>query len=198
MLKEGNLIILAYMDEVLRSVVLLFCVKTSDKDDNARTRLTIFSKNNVVRIDWLVCSSDMSKILTCLWQLWTEGPTHNNGIKKPQAFRCTVAWDIDADPSAPKHQYSEFAKLVIVLICHWWGTHSLLMKAFSSSKCDVSGYQINFMWHLKELHFKFWKLTCFSYVYEGILCNHFCEKWLWPLGYLTLCHNKGIGASKLN
>ena len=25
----------------------------------------------------------------------------------------------------------------------------------------------------------------------------FCEKWLWPPGYLTQCHNKGIRASKL-
>ena len=34
------------------------------------------------------------------------------------------------------------------------GTHWLL-KAFSSSKCDVKGYHVNFMWHLRELHFKF-------------------------------------------
>ena len=101
----------------------------------ARTHLTRISKNNVVRIDWSVRSSDMSNILK--WQFWTEGPTHNNGIKKPQAFRCSVAWDIDADPSASYHQYSEYAKPVIVLICHWLGTHSLLMKVFSSSKCDV-------------------------------------------------------------
>ena len=47
------------------------------------------------------------------------------------------AGDIDANPSSPNHQYSEYAKLVLVLICHRLGTHSLLMKAFSSSKCDV-------------------------------------------------------------
>ena len=75
----------------------------------------------------------------------TEGPTHNNGIKKHPASRCSVAGDIDADPSAPNHQYSEYAKPVLVLICRWMGPHSLLMKAFSSSECDVLGYQVNFM-----------------------------------------------------
>ena len=106
-------------------------------DDNARIHLTRISKNNVVRIDWSVRSSDMSKILTCLWQSWTEGPTHNNGINKPQTYRCSLAWDIVVDPSAPNHQYLEYAKPVIVLICHWLGTHSLLIKALSSSKCNV-------------------------------------------------------------
>ena len=62
---------------------------------------------------------------------------HNNGIKKLLAPRYSVAGDIDADPSAPNQKnYSENAKPVLVLICHWLGTHSLL-KAFSSSKCDV-------------------------------------------------------------
>ena len=42
---------------------------------------------------------------------------HNNGIKKPPASRCSVAGDIDADPSVPNHQYSEYAKPVLVLIC---------------------------------------------------------------------------------
>ena len=41
---EGHLISQEYMDEVLRSVVLPFCAKTSDstmnKDDNARTHFT--------------------------------------------------------------------------------------------------------------------------------------------------------------
>ena len=51
-------------------------------------------------IDW----SDMSKILTCLCYLWTEGPTHNNDIKKLLAPRYIVAGDIDADPSAPNQK----------------------------------------------------------------------------------------------
>ena len=41
----------------------------------------------------------------------------NNGIKKPPASLCSVAGGIDADPSAPNHQYSEYAKPVLVLIC---------------------------------------------------------------------------------
>ena len=62
---------------------------------------------------------------------------HNNGIKKLLAPRCRVAGDIDADPSVPNQKnYSEYAKPVLVLICHWLGTHSLL-KAFSSSNCYV-------------------------------------------------------------
>ena len=56
-------------------------------DNNARTHLTRISKNNVVRIDW----SDMSTILTWLWHLWTDGLTHNNGIKKLLAPRYRVA-----------------------------------------------------------------------------------------------------------
>ena len=43
---------------------------------------------------------------------------HNNGIKKPPASRYSVEGDIDADLSVPNHQYSEFAKTVLVLICH--------------------------------------------------------------------------------
>ena len=72
-------------------------------------------------------------------KFWTAGLTHYNGIKKPPVPRCSVAGDIDADPSAPNHQYSEYAKPkpALVLICRWHGTHSLLMKAFSSSKCDI-------------------------------------------------------------
>ena len=55
---------------------------------------------------------------------------HNNGIKKLLAPRNSVAGDIDADPSAPNQKnYSEYAKPVLDLICHWLGTHSLL-KAF--------------------------------------------------------------------
>ena len=59
---------------------------------------------------------------------------HNNGIKKLLAPRCSVAGDIDADSSAPNQK--NYAKPVLVLICHWLGTHSLL-KTFSSSKCYV-------------------------------------------------------------
>ena len=57
---EGHLISQVYMDEVLRTVVLPFCMKTSD---STRTRMTMpehtsleSAKNNVVRIDWAVRS----------------------------------------------------------------------------------------------------------------------------------------------
>ena len=62
---------------------------------------------------------------------------HNNGIKKPSASRCSVTGDNNSDHSASNHQYSEYGEPVLVLSCCWLGTHSLLMKAFSSSKCDV-------------------------------------------------------------
>ena len=151
-----------------------------------QTHLTRISKNNVMRIDCSVGSSDMSTILTCLWHIWTEGPTHNNGIKDPPPpSRCSVTGDIDADPSAPNHKnYSEYVKPVLVLICHWLGTHSLLMKAFSSSKC----YKV----HLCDI-----QRNCIS-SFENLHVFHVFMKNDWPLGYLTLCHNKGIDASKLN
>ena len=50
--------------------------------------------------------------------IWTEGPTHNNGIKKPPASRCSVVGDIDADPSTPNHHYSEYAKTGASLTCN--------------------------------------------------------------------------------
>ena len=51
------------------------------------------------------------------YQTWTAGPTHNNVIKKLPASRYSVTGDIDADPSSPSYQYSEYPKLVLVLTC---------------------------------------------------------------------------------
>ena len=109
------------MDEMLRSVVLPFCAKTSD---SARSRMTMPEYTSLESpkqccAHWSVRSSDMSTILTCLCHFLTEGRTHNNGIKKLPAPRYSVAGDIDADPSAPNHKnYSEYVKPVLVLICH--------------------------------------------------------------------------------
>ena len=127
------------MDEVLRHAVLPFLCENQwqyqSSDDNARTHLTRISKMSLVRAMLWACSSDMCAIWTSLWHFWTEDSKHNNGVKKHPASRCSVTGDIEADPSAPNHQnYSEYAKLVLVLLCRWLGTHSLL-KAFSSSKC---------------------------------------------------------------
>ena len=70
MVIEGYLISQVYMDEVLRSVVLPFCAKTSD---STMPRMTMpehtsleSAKTNVVPIDWSVLLQDMSTILTCL------------------------------------------------------------------------------------------------------------------------------------
>ena len=95
---EGYLISQVYMDEMLRPVVLPFCAITSDSTRPRKTMPELTSLelayNNAVRIEWSVRSSDMSTILTCIWHFWTEGPTHNNGIKKPPASQCSDAGDI--------------------------------------------------------------------------------------------------------
>ena len=64
---EVNLISRVYMDEVLRSVVLPFCAKTSD---STRPRMTMpehtsleSTEKNAMRIDLSVHSSDMSTVL---------------------------------------------------------------------------------------------------------------------------------------
>ena len=69
---EVNLIGRVYMDEVLRSVFLPFCAKTSD---STRPRMTMpehtsleSTEKNVMRIDLSVHSSDMSTVLT-----WDRG-----------------------------------------------------------------------------------------------------------------------------
>ena len=61
---EGYLISQVYMNSVLGHFVLPFCAKTSGgarpRKTMPRTHLTRISKNKVVRIDWLVRSSDIS------------------------------------------------------------------------------------------------------------------------------------------
>ena len=53
-----------YMDEVLRSVVLLFCAETSD---STRPRMTMPEHTSLESAKTCcVQTSDMSKILTCL------------------------------------------------------------------------------------------------------------------------------------
>ena len=71
-----------------------------------------------MRIIWSVRSSDTSTILTCLQHIWTESPTHNTGIKKSPVSLCSVAGDIDVDPSASNLQYYiqlEYVKPVLAL-----------------------------------------------------------------------------------
>ena len=63
---EGHLISQMCMDEAVKSVVLPFCAKTSDSTRPRMAMSEHTSKNNVVRIDWSVRSSDMSTILTGL------------------------------------------------------------------------------------------------------------------------------------
>ena len=92
---EGHLISQVYIDEVLRSVFLPFlCAKTSD---GTRPRMTMpehthYNQQKQCCAHLLVRSlirhvCNINMFMT----IWTEGPTHNNGIKKPPASRCSVA-----------------------------------------------------------------------------------------------------------
>ena len=151
----------------MRPVVLTFLCENQwqyqAQDDNARTHLTrisIFCRNSVLIRH--VYNLDMSMIF------WTEGSTHNNGIKKPPA-----SWS--RRYSAPNHQnYSAYAKPLLVLICRWLGTHWLL-KAFSSSKCDVKAITLISCDMLGNCisGFETYMLSC---VYEEMLWRHFMRK----------------------
>ena len=113
--KDGHLISQVCMDEMVRSVVLPFCAKTSD---SIRRRMIIPEHTSLASAKAMLCAlTGQFAQFKLSMTFWTEGPTHNNGIKKPPASQCSVAGDIDADPSAPNHQYSEYAKPVLVLIC---------------------------------------------------------------------------------
>ena len=85
------------MDEVLRHVVLPFCAKTSE---STRPRMTMPEHTSLESAKTMLCAMTDHYA----HHFWTEGPTHNNGIKKPSASRCSVAGDIDADPSAPNRK----------------------------------------------------------------------------------------------
>ena len=150
------------MDDVLRSVVLPFCARTSD---STRPRTTIPERTSLEPTKqgcahWLV-SSLIRYVYNFNMSInfWTEGLTHNNDIKKPPASRCSVAGDIDADPSAPNHQYSEYAKSVLAQFAadwghtrYWW-RHShlrnVMLKAIKLISCDI---QRNFISSFENLH----------------------------------------------
>ena len=111
---EGHLISQVYMEKVLRSIVLPVCTKTSG---STRPRMTMPEHTTLESAILMLCASTGHFAhQTCLQHFWTEGPTHNNGIKNP-ASRCSVAGNMDADPPALNHQYSKYTKPVLVLIC---------------------------------------------------------------------------------
>ena len=63
---QGHLISEVYMDEMLRSIVLPFCAKTSD---STRPRMTMPEHTSLESAKTMLCafrSSGMSTILTCL------------------------------------------------------------------------------------------------------------------------------------
>ena len=99
--KEGHLISQVYMNEALKSVVLPFCAKTSD---STWPRMTMSEHTSLESAKQCCAHWLVSPLIRHVYNFnrsmtfWTEG---NNGINKSTASRCSVAWDIDADPSAP-------------------------------------------------------------------------------------------------
>ena len=67
---------------------------------------------------------------------------HNTGTKKHPGSQCGVTGSPELFGVCKTSANLRLA-----------GAHSLL-KAFSSSKRDISGYHVNCMWRLKELHSK--------------------------------------------
>ena len=71
------------------SVVLPVCSKTSD---SIRPRMTMPEHTSLESANTMLCAltgqfarQTCLQFLKCLWHFWTEGPTHNNGNKKPPA-----------------------------------------------------------------------------------------------------------------
>ena len=119
---EAHLISKLYFDEVLRYAALPFCVKTSA---TTRPRMTMPEHTSLESAKTMLCAStgqfphQTYRQFNMSMTFWTEVPPHNNDIKKPPASRCSVAIDINADPSAPnqKNYSKEYTKPVLVLIC---------------------------------------------------------------------------------
>ena len=62
--KEGHLISQVYIDEVLKSVVLTFCAKTSD---NTRLRMTMPEHTSLESAQTMLCAlTDQFAYQTCL------------------------------------------------------------------------------------------------------------------------------------
>ena len=108
----------SYMNEVLRPVVLHFHSQNQcKKDDNARIYLARISKlffhqNNVVRIDWLVGSSDMSTI-EHVKDILDIGS--NTALRNIQVLDAALQEESRLIFFVPIHQ--NYAKPMQVLIC---------------------------------------------------------------------------------
>ena len=85
---------------------------------------------------------------------------------------------------------TEMKKWAIWVIVLYWWRHShlrnVMFKAIKLISCDIQRKSISILE----------KIYVFHMFMREYSVDIFCEKWLWPLGYL-LYHKIGIGASKL-
>ena len=111
------------MDEVLRSVVLPFCVKTSE---STKPRKTMPELTSLESAKTLLCALTgqfaHQTSLQHVYDIFGLGVhriimASRNSQPLGALLQEITMLTGDADPSAPNHQYSEYAKPVVVLIC---------------------------------------------------------------------------------
>ena len=107
LVKECHLISQVYMDEVLRSVVLPFCAKTSD---STRPRMAIPERTSLEPAKTMLCALTGQFAHQHVYNFnmsmtyWTEGITHNNAPRNHQPLDAVMQEILMLIPSAPNHQ----------------------------------------------------------------------------------------------
>ena len=122
MVKEGHLISQLYMDEVLRSVVLPFCPKTSD---STRPRMTMSEHTSLESANKNDCAfTGHFAHQTCqqFYHVYNIFGQRDQRIimasRNPQPVDAVLQEILMLIPIAPNHKnYSEYVKPVLVLIC---------------------------------------------------------------------------------
>ena len=118
MVIEGHLISQLYMDEVLRSVVLPFCAKTSDST-NVRAHVTRISKNNVCAFTGQFAHQKCPQFYHVYDIFGQRVQRIIMSSRNPQPVDAVLQEILMLIPIAPNHKnYSEYVKPVLVLICH--------------------------------------------------------------------------------
>ena len=77
---------------------------------------------------------------------------------------------------------------------YWRHSHlpNVTFESIALISCNIQRNCISSFENLQLILF-----MCFASKKEYSV-DSFCERWLWPPGYLIQCHNNGIRASKLN
>ena len=112
---EGHLIIQVYKGEALKSVVLPFCAKTSD---GTRHRMTMAQHTSLESAKTMLCAlTGQFAHQTCL-QFFTGLRHFGQRVimtsRNPQPLDAVLQ---EILMLIPNHQYSEYAKPMLVLIC---------------------------------------------------------------------------------